>query len=402
MSLNEALVLPSGAVLKNRIAKSAMSEGLADAAGHATEAHERLYARWGEGGAGLLITGNVMLAPEYVAEPGNVVLDEHHPLEPLAAWAAAATAHGAHAWVQINHPGRQVPRGLGVTPVAPSAVAVDIPGFATPRALEHDEILDIVRRFGVAARRSKEAGFTGVQIHAAHGYLVSQFLSPRTNLRDDRWGGSAENRRRFLLEVVAAIQEAVPGFPIGVKLNSADFQKGGFDGEESLAVIRALEAAGVDLVEISGGTYERAAMFEESLAKESTRKREAFFLDFAERVRGEVQVPLMVTGGFRSGEAMTAAVAGGAVDVVGLARPLAVEPDLPARVLADPDVSAIPVRLATLSARLDGMVQGTWYGLQLRRMARGLAPDPGLSRLAALWAYARTMAGAKAPRRVAA
>ena len=394
--LAEPLPLPSGVVLPNRLAKSAMSEGLADAQGHANETHARLYERWGEGGAGLLITGNVMLAPEFVAEPGNVVLDEHHPLEPLQAWARAGQAGGGQIWVQINHPGRQVPRGLGVTPVAPSAVAVDLPGFPTPRALEDDEILDIVRRFGVAARRAQEAGFDGVQIHGAHGYLVSQFLSPRTNLRDDRWGGDAEGRRRFLMEVLAEIQRVAPGLPVGVKLNSADFQKGGFEEDESLAVVKALAAAGVDLVEISGGTYERPEMFE--VARESTRRREAFFLEFAERVRGEVDVPLMVTGGFRSGGAMTEAVQGGSVDVVGLARPLAVEPDLPARILADPSVAAAPIELPSLHSKVDGMVQGAWYGLQLRRMGRGKAPDPKLSRFSALWAYVRAMATRPAPR----
>ena len=394
--LAQPLTLPSGAVLPNRLAKSAMSEGLADGQGHAGDELARLYQRWGEGGTGLLITGNVMLAPEFVAEPGNVVLDDDHPLEPLKAWARAAQSGGGKVWVQINHPGRQVPRGLGVTPVAPSAVPVDLPGFPTPRALSDDEIVDIVRRFGVAARRAQEAGFDGVQVHGAHGYLVSQFLSPRTNLRDDRWGGDATGRSRFLLEVVAEIQRAAPGMPIGVKLNSADFQKGGFGEDDAIEVVQALEAAGVDLIEVSGGTYERPEMFE--TARESTRQREAFFLDFAERVRKVTQVPLMVTGGFRSGPAMTAALEGGAVDVVGMARPLAVEPDLSARLLADPTAAAQPVTLPSLHKKVDGMLQGAWYGLQIRRMGRGLAPDPKLSRFSAIWAYVRTMATRPSPR----
>ena len=387
--LSEPLALPCGAVLENRLAKSAMSEALGDPDGRATPELERLYRRWSEGGAGLLITGNVMVDGDALGEPGNVVFDDRLGADHLRAWAAAATANGNHAWVQINHPGRQQPRITPGQPVAPSAVPLEMAGgFRTPRALETEEVWGVVRRFARAAWLAKEAGFTGVQIHGAHGYLVSQFLSPKTNLRDDIWGGDAERRGRFLIEIVrAARAEVGPGFPIGVKLNSADFQRGGFSEAESMEVVRRLEAEGVDLLEISGGTYERSA-FDGSVHSDSTREREAYFLGYAETVRGTVRrMPLMLTGGFRSGGAMQAAIGSGAVDVVGLARPMAVEPALPARVLADASAIARTVRLRTGSKQLDALLEIAWYGEQIRRMGRGRAPRPQLSRARALAAY---------------
>lgn len=387
--LSQPLALPCGAVLPNRIAKSAMSEGLADVHGQAGPAHERLYRRWSEGGAGLLLTGNVMLSPDATAEPGNVVLDGDHDLDALTRWATAATQAGNHAWVQINHPGRQVPKSMSSDLVAPSAVAVKIGGaFATPRALEEHEILTIIRRFATTAARAQEAGFTGVQLHAAHGYLIAQFLSPLTNLRDDAWGGDPTRRRRFLIEVNRAVRAAVgPHFPVGVKLNSADFQRGGFSEDESMAVVEALELEGIDLLEISGGTYERSKMFTESNARPSTQAREAFFLDYAETVRARTSLPLMLTGGFRSASAMTRAISSGAIDVAGMARPLAVEPALPANLLADPDAHARIVRVSTGSKLLDGMVVGAWYGHQIRRMGAGSEPAPRLPRWRAVLAY---------------
>ena len=390
-TLSRPLPLPSGATLSNRVAKSAMAEGLASPDGHADDRLARLYARWADGGAGLLITGNVMVDPTAVSEPGSVVLDAQHPEAPLRAWAQAATRAGNHAWVQINHPGRQAPRTVCAEPVAPSAVPLALgKAFAPPRALTEPEIEGIIDAFAVAARRAQDAGFTGVQIHAAHGYLVAQFLSPLTNLRTDAWGGDPTRRRRFLLEIVARVRAAVgPRFPIGVKLNSADFQRGGFSQEDSMDVVEALEAAGIDLLEISGGTYERSVMFTESNAQAagSTQAREAFFVDYAEAVRARTTLPILLTGGFRSARAMAAAIEGGAIDLAGMARPLAVEPDLPSRLLTDPGAAARTITVATGSRLLDGMVVGIWYGTQLRRMGAGLDPLPGLWRIRALLTY---------------
>jgi 2,4-dienoyl-CoA reductase-like NADH-dependent reductase (Old Yellow Enzyme family) len=294
--------------------------------------------------------------------------------------------------MQISHPGRQSPRFMSKQPVAPSAVQVRGMGgmFARPRALAEDEIVTIIGRYATTAAVAEQAGFSGVQLHAAHGYLISQFLSPLTNLRDDAWGGDPGRRRRFLIEVVRAVRAAVsPGFAVALKLNSADFQRGGFTEEESLEVIAALGSESIDLLELSGGTYEASAMFDEQSRADSTVAREAFFLEFAERVRSRSRIPLMVTGGFRTAAGMAAALASGAVDVIGLARPLAVEPDLPARLLSGAADRAQPVRLATGIKKLDALVQAGWYQLQIESLSRGETPSPKLCRTKAVISYFR-------------
>ena len=379
------LTLRCGVVLPNRLAKSAMSEQLAER-DHAPGGElATLYRAWSAGGAGLLVTGNVMIDRAALGESRNVVFDDAKDLPRIQAWAGAATAAGNQAWVQLNHPGRQAPRTLAPEPVAPSAVPLALGRglFATPRALTGPEIEDLGARFARAARLAKEGGFTGVQVHGAHGYLVSQFLSPRTNLRDDAWGGSPERRRRFLLEVVAAIRAAVgPGFPVGVKLNSADFQRGGFDEAESMAVVAALDAAGIDLLEISGGSYEAPVMMG-GPRQASTTAREAYFLEYARAVRSRARLPLMLTGGFRTAAGMGAAIAEGAVDVIGLARPLALEPDLPARLLAGTADAAR--QTPDLSIGLyDAFLDLSWHAQQIARLGRGLAPDPERSKWLAL------------------
>jgi len=386
--LNQPLELPCGVVLSNRIAKSAMSERLGTLDTHApTRDLTRLYQRWSNSGASLLITGNVMVDSSALGEPGNVAISDGSHVDGLKQWARAATSGGAQAWVQINHPGRQSPRTLSPQPVAPSAVGVRMGGaFATPKALTDGEIRTIIAAFARTAGIVKRAGFTGVQIHGAHGYLVSQFLSPLTNLRDDAWGGDPVRRGRFLLEVVAAVRAEVgPAFPIGVKLNSADFQRGGFTEEESMDVVVALEAAGIDLLEISGGSYERPAMF--APRKASTREREAFFLGYAEKVRWVTSLPLLLTGGFRSRRGMTAALQSGAVDMVGMARPMIVEPDLPARLLSGSSEAALPDGLPTGLGKLGGGLSMVWYSWQLGRMGRGYAPAPKAWLLRALFGY---------------
>lgn len=386
--LNDTLDLPSGQRLKNRIAKSAMSERLADAKGAPNAGHFRLYERWAQGGSALLITGNVMIDPSALGESGNVWWDASQPRDAFRNWAQAARGDGTLAIVQLNHPGRQSPRTLSRQPVAPSAVPLRMVkgAFAPPRALEPEEIEAIVDRFAQSAAAMVDAGFDGVQIHAAHGYLVSQFLSPLTNLRSDAWGGTAEKRMRFLLEIVRRTRGATGKQALlSVKLNSADFQRGGFDEEESMAVVRALDAEGIDLLEISGGTYESARMFDEP--DSSTSQREAFFLDYAQRVREISHVPLLVTGGFRTRAGMEAALSSGALDVVGMARPLAAEPDLPRRILAQQSERAQSPRLSLGSKQLDPLLQAAWYQAQFARMAKGKAPNPKLSRWLAFALY---------------
>lgn len=388
-TLATVLRLRCGATLPNRLAKASMSEQLADERGAPSPEMICLYERWGRGGAGLLLSGHVMIDARHVAEAGNVKVEDERGLEALTKWASAATAGGAQAWLQLNHPGRQTPRLFDPAPVAPSAVPLEVGGrlFAMPRELTEGEIWDLIERFARAATVAQKAGATGVEIHGAHGYLVSQFLSPTTNRRRDAWGGDAVRRRRFLLEVARAIRAAVaPTFAVGVKLNSADFQRGGFNENDAMEVIAALGEERVDLLEISGGTYERAVMFGEK-APESTLQREAFFLDFAEQARRVAKMPLMLTGGFRTRAAMEGALASGAVDVIGLARPLAIEPELPAALLEGRASGSQAPRLATGFKTLDSIITGSWYQQQLRRMGRGLEPLPSLSRGGALAHY---------------
>lgn len=346
--LAQPLTLPCGAVLPNRLVKAAMTEGLATPQGVPTEALERLYGLWSDGGAGLLLSGNIIVDADHLERPGNVVIDRE-PDEAmktaLASWAKTATRGGNHFWAQISFAGRQTQKPVNPHPKAPSAVKLGLPGgqFGEPVALTVPEIKDIVRRFGVCAAAVKEAGFTGVQVHAAHGYLFSQFLSPRSNQRTDEYGGPLENRARALLDAVATVREAVgPDFPVSVKLNSADFQKGGFAFEDSLQVAQWLEEAGVDLLEISGGTYEQPRLLgaegieevEEQNVKQSTAMREAYFVDFAIAMQEKVSIPLMVTGGFRQRAVMEQAISSGGADLVGIGRPMCVMTDAPARLLA--------------------------------------------------------------------
>jgi len=376
--LSAPLVLGNGTVIKNRIMKSAMSEVLASVSHAPTEGLATLYERWARGGLGLAITGNVMIDRRRLGEPRNVVVEDERDLGALEAWAAAGTVDGTHLWMQINHPGKQSPSFLSAETVAPSAVpfggGLDL-AFATPRALREDEITDIIERFGRTAGIAKKAGFTGVQIHGAHGYLVSQFLSPHHNRRTDRWGGSLENRARFVQQVYRSMRDQVgPDFSIAIKINSADFMSGGFSEDESVQVIESLANAGIDLVEISGGTYEAPAMT--GARRQSTVEREAYFLSFAERLRQRVDVPLAVTGGFRSAAGMGAALRSGALDIVGMARGLALEPDFPSQVLSGDDAVSRVRPLTTGVRAMDkfSMLEVTYYENQIARMAEGKEP----------------------------
>jgi 2,4-dienoyl-CoA reductase-like NADH-dependent reductase (Old Yellow Enzyme family) len=398
--LASPLRLPNGSVLPNRLAKAAMSECLADPdTGAPTDALIRLYERWGRGGAAMLITGHVIVHPTGLAEVGNTVVQDDRHLPQLRRWAEAAQAHGSQLWMQINHAGRQSPRRLSRQPLAPSVVPMK--GFAgmfkTPRALTEPEIVALIERYAGAAAVARAAGFAGVELHAAHGYLINQFLSPRLNRRDDAWGGDARRRSRFLLEIVRAVRaETGPAFPIAVKLNSADFQRGGFTIEEAMDVARALAAAGVDLLEVSGGNYEAPTMMSggEMLAEQraSSAQREAYFLDYAKRIRSVTAMPIMLTGGMRSRGVMTSALESGAVDVVGLARPLAHAPDFPAQLLAGTVDAAPVVRIRSRLRMLDDALQSAWHQQQLRRMSEGLEPDPALGKWSALWRGIRGMA----------
>ncbi len=392
VDIQSPLPLPCGATIPNRLCKAALTEGLADPMNRATERHQRLYRAWSEGGAGLVITGNVQIDRRYLERPGNVVVDGNGGIEELRRYAAAGTVAGNHLWMQINHPGRQTPLSVCTEPVAPSAVPLKVPGHADPRAMTEAEIEDAVRRFAHVAALARATGFTGVQVHAAHGYLISQFLSPLANRRDDRWGGSLENRARFLRSVIRAVRAATGAdFPIGVKLNSSDFQQGGFSEEDCLQVVRWLGDEGVDLLELSGGSYEQPSMMgakprdmEMRPVAESTRRREAYFLEYAKAMRAAARMPVMVTGGFRSRAAMDEALANGELDMIGLGRPMCVDTDLPDRLFSREWDAARAYERSLVPARA-GLA---WFCMQMIRIGDGRAPQRELSGEQAMADYA--------------
>lgn len=323
-----------------------------------------------------MITGNVMIARTALVLPRDVVIEDERDLLVLQEWAVASIAQGGHIWMQINHPGRQSPSYLSPQPVAPSSISLQLSNkeYAQPRALTEAEIKYLIKRHIYTAKVAKKAGFTGVQIHAAHGYLINQFLSPLSNQRIDGWGGTPEKRMRFLLEVYQGIRNSLgQDFPISVKLNSADFQRGGFTEEESINVVQVLEQVGVDLIEISGGTYEKLAMMGQTdiPQKESTRQREAYFLEYVRKVRSSISLPIMLTGGFRSADAMAQAIEEGSVDVIGLARPLAIAPDLPIELLTNRTSEITLQPQITQSNDLDqqGILEIIWYTQQIHQLA---------------------------------
>ena len=344
-----------------------------------------------------------MVDGRYLERAGNVVVEDASGLTSLRAWANATHRGGSQLWAQISHPGRQCPRLVNLTPLAPSPVQLDRVGnFGKPRAATESDIQDIITRFATTAGILQEAGFDGVQVHSAHGYLLSQFLSPRTNLRADSWGGSLENRARLLLTVVRAVREKVgPKFPIAVKLNSSDFVQGGFTLDESVQVVRWLGDAGVDLLEVSGGTYEQLEFFkghDPSEIRDSTRSREAMFLEYAKSIKAVATMPIMVTGGFRTRAGMQAALTEGHTDMIGVARPFCLDPDFPLAMMAG-TLDALPVPEDKLVLgkghwgpnstsgnirALNNFAQAGWYYRQIELMSEGLPPQPDLSPLWAL------------------
>ena len=338
-----SLQLPNGSILPNRLAKAAMEENMADRGQLPGPAIRRLYRAWADGGAGLIITGNVMIDGRALTGPGGIVLEAETPLAPFTQWAEAAKNKGAQVWMQLNHPGRQVMAAMGGTAWAPSALALDMGKhsklFVQPKAMNDVEIQEVIGRFAASAAAAERAGFTGVEIHAAHGYLISQFLSPLSNQRKDDWGGSLPNRARLLLDVVRAVRATVSaGFCVAVKLNSADFQRGGFSEDDARQVILWLNELHVDLVELSGGSYESPAM-QGRTADGRTLAREAYFLEFAKELAAVANMPVMTTGGI-SRKAVAEQVLASGVAVAGMATALAIVPDLPAQWLAGGDQTA--------------------------------------------------------------
>ncbi|MEH6345329.1 MAG: NADH:flavin oxidoreductase/NADH oxidase family protein [Bermanella sp.] len=373
-TLNDTITLRSGTVLKNRICKSSMNEALGTAEGRVTKGHVELYRTWALGGAGLLITGNMMVDARHANEPMTVSVMNERDMPLLKQWADMGKKNNTQIWPQLSHPGKQSP--FNNAPVSPSALPLKNPMFKPPRALEHLEIETIIGQFVNSAVLCEKAGFGGVQLHGAHGYLISQFLSPAHNKRTDQWGGSLENRMRFATNIYKGIRAATSEkFNVSIKLNSSDFQKGGFSEEDSIKVAEALDAMGMDMIEISGGSWENPVN-RKGLVKDSTRKREAYFLTYAEKVRSKVKAALMVTGGFRTQEGMEAAAEGGAVDIVGLARPFVVEPTIARQVLEGSGYVSTVKPITTGIKKIDDMaiMEISWYSLQMKRISEGKKP----------------------------
>ncbi|KAF2435534.1 FMN binding oxidoreductase [Tothia fuscella] len=404
-SLSESVTLPSGLVLPNRLVKAALAENMAAKDHQPGPKFEKAYSEWAAGGWGGILTGNIMVDDRFCGSPGDLIIDKNPPLEKWKAYAAAIKSKGVPAIAQINHPGRQAPIMSGGTrsffdkAIAPSAIPLNIGDnliakaarvlvFGTPREMSSEDIQITIRQFADASRFLAEAGFDGIELHGAHGYLIAQFLSPKSNHRNDAYGGSVEKRAKFAVETLQAIRRAVPkGFTVGMKLNSADASQAG-SLEETLTQIRLITEVGIDFLEISGGSYENPQMMQTSaVPRKSARSsaREAFFLDFARAVRARFpKLILMVTGGFRSRKGMEAAVEEGACDIIGLGRPSVVNPHWPKEILLnqtvpdqDAQVSLAPAPLPWLLSIIPISVLGAgaeteYYATQIGRIARGL------------------------------
>ncbi|KAK3995569.1 NADH oxidase 3 [Cladorrhinum sp. PSN332] len=404
LQIAKPLTLKCGLTLPNRLVKAAMAEWLNDSETKLpSDKLNSLSKHWATGGWGMLITGNVDVDPRHTGSPEDVVVDPSLPVDSIlpsfTRWAESFKFSTSFSdddgnkrppvLVQINHPGRQSPRGAGSRgffgkTVAPSAVAINWgPGilawllrtavFGTPRELTIPEVDEVVRNFAHAARVVAEAGFDGVQIHGAHGYLLSQFLSSRTNKRTDKYGGSAEKRARVVVEIIEAVREATrefKGFAVGIKLNSADHQSER-EVEDVVKQFKMIAEAGVDFVEVSGGSYENPSMALGLENKsERTKAREAFFLEFASLARRELPgVPLLVTGGFSSRLGMENAVARGDCDLVGLGRPAILNPTLPGNTIFNREVKDEDAKLYR------GKNEPSWLIKQLGIRAVGAGAD---------------------------
>ena len=394
------LILPNGQGVANRLCKAAMEENMAEPGQIPGRALENLYSEWAKGQPGMILTGNVMVDPSAMTGPGGVVLEQDTldntvVRSKFEAWATAGKSGGSKLVMQISHPGRQIYAAQGTQPVSASATKLDMGSdvankmFGQARALEGDEIRGIIRRFAETSLAAQAAGFDGVQVHAAHGYLLAQFLSPLTNLREDEWGGNLENRARLLLEVIRAIRARVnDDFIVGVKLNSADFQKGGFDVDDARQVVDWLNAEAVDFVEISGGSYESAAMMGNAAdgRLNSTARREIYFLDFAKDIAKAAKMPLMVTGGVTKRTTAEMALSEDGVDMVGIARAMAYHPMLPAQWEAGENLHSAVAQAQFKNKALTGLSTMAMTKANLYRIGDGkapkLAPRPLLSFMA--------------------
>ncbi|MBU1048971.1 NADH:flavin oxidoreductase [Candidatus Bipolaricaulota bacterium] len=318
--------------LRNRLIRSATAEMMADEVGQPLPQLASLYGRLASGGIGLLITGHMYVHPSGKAHPGMTGIYSDDLIPELRALSKAVHAHGGAAAVQINHAGRQSRGGLVDDPIAPSA-HIATPPRSNAREMTIDEIETIIDAYAQAARRAQEAGFDAVQIHAAHGYLVSQFLSPLANSRTDAWGGSLENRTRFLVRILAAVRQQVGAdFPVLAKLGIRDESSEGLTLDEGVHIVRQLASLGLDAVEISGGLADTGTF--NIVGDIGPGSNEAYFRPWAQAVRQVAQLPILLVGGMRSLATMEAVLASGDAQFISMCRPLICEPDLPNRLAA--------------------------------------------------------------------
>ncbi|KAK2764347.1 hypothetical protein FQN54_009040 [Arachnomyces sp. PD_36] len=405
--LNEPVTLPSGLVLPNRLFKAAMAENMADSTGLPGSRLFEAYDQWSEGGWGALLTGNVDVDVNHMGSARDMVVKSFNGDEDLTSWKKLATIsqkNGTQTMAQINHPGRQSAPGAGNRgfwgkTIAPSAIPLDLGSgiianavrafaFGTPREMTVSEIETVVQQFAGTAKVMESSGFAGVELHGAHGYLLAQFLSPSSNKRNDAYGGTPEKRAKIVVDIIKEIRKSVSApFAVGIKLNSVDHQDSA-DMEATLSQIRLIVEAGVDFLEISGGTYEDPKMIGQSAPQQSSRTaaREAFFLDFAHEIRKHFpKLVLMVTGGFRTRAGMEAAISNGSCDLIGIARPAAINPKVP-KLILDKDVPAeevnlhlnklqAPFLLRVLGVRLlTAGAETVYYAQQIQRMGKKLLP----------------------------
>jgi 2,4-dienoyl-CoA reductase-like NADH-dependent reductase (Old Yellow Enzyme family) len=373
--LFEPLQLPCGIVLKNRIAKVAMSDSLGDGTGHPTDAQMRLYQRWADGGVAVSIVGEVQGNPHFAEKPGNLVLNNDSDPQRFEALARAGSRNNAQLWLQLGHAGAMAHPPIS-TPKGPSAL--NLPGLACAE-ITRDEIRDLPSDFARTAVIAKRLGFGGVEVHAAHGFLLGQFLSPLFNRRNDDFGGDIYARMRIVLEVVNEVRRAVgPDYPVAIKMNSSDQLDGGLEEEDALEFVAALDETGIDLIDISGGTY-----FPGAKSSSDSAGSGPYFTEFARKARRRTQKLLMVTGGFKSIDQAKTAIMDGDADLVGLARALVLDPCLPK---AWADSAGENPKFPRFASRPEGGVTA-WYTMRLVQLGEDRDVAEGLDINEAIKAY---------------
>lgn len=315
--------------LPNRLIRSATAERMADKEGRPNPKMYTLYEVLSRGGVGLIITGHMYVHPSGKAHPEMTGIYKDDLIPDLARLVEIVHDNGGRVVAQINHGGRQSYKGVTPEPIAPSAVEESLPKDTNlSREMTTNEIEMLIDAFAQAARRAKEAGFDGVQLHSAHGYLISQFNSPYLNRRSDEWGGSLENRTRFLREVTGAVREQVGDeYPVFVKFGMMDGVEGGLSLEEGAQIVAWMAEMGLDGVELSGGMGGKLI----TNAKKGirTEEDEGYFLPFAQAARKVTGLPIALVGGFRSKSVMEWTLQEGTVDFISVCRPLINDPELP-------------------------------------------------------------------------